>query len=723
MSTDKNPAGDNLQGAVFKSESGITRRSFLIGCGGLAAAGVAGGIIAREIRAVSPEWPALREGDPVPSRPSSGDPPFYRTPFKPSLEERRQAYLEWVTEKPAEEDGLRADLCRMELGSSLTQAKLQQELDKVNSREDTSDFSMQTLIRIYYKHADGDLLTAAQKKSIRQTFLDFKYWLDEPNPTDSKMELWTENHQILVHVAEFLAGQLFPDETFTNNGQSGRWRMQHARAKILRWMNWRMQTGFAEWDSVPYYAHMMGALLNLVDFADDEEISQKAVIMVDIMLLDMAADSFYGHYGTSHGRASGRHVKSAAGDNLVTTQALLWGLGRFQSTDNIASVSFATSERYNLPPVLEKIGQDLPEEMTNYERHSINVNEAEAEKYNLSFDDIEDVPIWWAMHAFTHPKVVDLTVHTANKWDLWHYPDFAPLADLGQILSRLGLLGLGVEWLGPDSNGMVKSQVNKVTYRTPDYMLSCAQDYRKGEKGYQHHIWQATLDPYAVVFVTNPGSLREGGRPGYWASQGRFPRAVQDRNVLISIYDIDRIPNLLEGIGAEDTGLFAFTHAYFPRWAFDEIKEFPANGEGNWILGRRNKGYIALYSHSPYEWQTKGPDADQELIVLGRQNVWICHLGREGVDGSFEEFSDSIAGALVEVNGLKINYESPGTGLYQVGWEGPFIIDGKEIPLRNYPRFNNPYCHTEYGQTAFTVSHGDHELELDFETNRRVIKG
>ena len=38
-----------------------------------------------------------------------------------------------------------------------------------------------------------------------------------------------------------------------------------------------------------------------------------------------------------------------------------------------------------------------------------------------------------------------------------------------------------------------REQVNITTYRTPDYMLSCAQDYRPGYGGDQQHIWQATL--------------------------------------------------------------------------------------------------------------------------------------------------------------------------------------------------------------------------------------
>ena len=89
------------------------------------------------------------------------------------------------------------------------------------------------------------------------------------------------------------------------------------------------------------------------------------------------------------------------------------------------------------------------------------------------------------------------------------------------------------------------SEVNKLTYRTPDYMLANAQDYRPGEKGYQQHIWQATLAPYAVVFATNPDAMEEtdNRRPSYWASHGRLPRTAQHQNVLIALHDIDRHPS------------------------------------------------------------------------------------------------------------------------------------------------------------------------------------
>lgn len=87
-------------------------------------------------------------------------------------------------------------------------------------------------------------------------------------------------------------------------------------------------------------------------------------------------------------------------------------------------------------------------------------------------------------------------------------PDFQALKDITKILLNTGTAALASQLLDPDPNGILMSEVNKITYRTPDYMLSSAQNFRPGEKGYQQHIWQATLGSYAVVFTNNPDSLR-----------------------------------------------------------------------------------------------------------------------------------------------------------------------------------------------------------------------
>ncbi len=68
--------------------------------------------------------------------------------------------------------------------------------------------------------------------------------------------------------------------------------MDHARPLIDRWIDFHSRTGFAEWDSVNYYPCNLAALLNLVDFAADEVLSTRAAMLVDLLLFDLAVDSF-----------------------------------------------------------------------------------------------------------------------------------------------------------------------------------------------------------------------------------------------------------------------------------------------------------------------------------------------------------------------------------------------------------------------------------------------
>ncbi|MFO7797370.1 MAG: hypothetical protein R6W84_14600 [Promethearchaeia archaeon] len=55
----------------------------------------------------------------------------------------------------------------------------------------------------------------------------------------------------------------------------------------------------------------------------------------------------------------------------------------------------------------------------------------------------------------------------------------------------------------------------------------------------------------------------------------------------------------------------SYTHAYFPRWAFNEWDRI-----GNWVFGRRNDSFIALYSYNPIEWKNY-----YELKAEGKKNL------------------------------------------------------------------------------------------------------
>lgn len=114
-------------------------------------------------------------------------------------------------------------------GESYDLSTLHQQFDLIERRGDTADFRLQSLTRLVYDFADS--LSPQDLQRIKNAFLGFKYWMDQPG-RDS-MCYWSENHQILFSTAEYLAGQRWPGETFTNDGKTGAEHRDMARRRVL----------------------------------------------------------------------------------------------------------------------------------------------------------------------------------------------------------------------------------------------------------------------------------------------------------------------------------------------------------------------------------------------------------------------------------------------------------------------------------------------------------
>jgi len=633
-------------------------------------------------------------------------------PFAHDFETRRQALLEHVRRNPAP-GNLKApyyELARLAAGGTPHEGILHATLDYIDQRKDCADFVLHSILRLLYQFDDSPRWSKDLLARARQTVSSFKYWPDEPG-VDS-MCTWTENHQILFASAAYLAGQMFPDTVFTNSGQTGRQKMDVNRGRILRWLHLRFRTGFSEWLSHVYYDEDLTALLSLVDFCEDEEIRQRAAMVIDLLLVDMALSSFRGTFGSTHGRSYENTKKWAAEESTTDTQKLLFGMGVFSGYDNMSAISFALSERYCMPQVIEVIANDAGRaEMINRQRMGIRL--AEAERWGLGFRDFEDGMVFLSLEAYAHPRTINLVMRMFDAFNWWENEFFTmskAQRRLIDTLRSLRLLPLLARIAEKDITRSTREEVHTYTYRTPDYMLSSAQDYRPGYGGAQQHIWQATLGPNAVCFTTHPAP-RAGRPPGYWTGSGTLPRVAQIKNVVIAIYNVDPRPGLYL------TNRLLFTHAWLPRDQFDEIIE-----QDNWVFARKGDGYLALTAQHPYHWQTEpGQDQQREVIVPGKQNVWVCEMGSRAADGEFAAFIGRICQAPLSFDRLRVSYQSPSRGLLEFGWRGPLRQDGQIVPLDNYPRYDNPYLRVNFPAGEIHVRHGEHWLRLNWSDAEREV--
>jgi len=102
-----------------------------------------------------------------------------------------------------------------------------------------------------------------------------------------------------------------------------------------------------------------------------------------------------------------------------------------------------------------------------------------------------------------------------------------------------------------------------------------------------------------------------------------------------------------------------------------------------------------------------------ERIADGSRAVWICELGSRKTWGTFKEFVARIAESEATGDINQARYVSPSLGLVEFGWDRTFEVNGKAIALRDYPRFDNPWCRADFGETRYVIRKGQEALELD----------
>jgi len=618
---------------------------------------------------------------------------------------RRQELIERYATGPARDAYV--ELVRLATNRTPDEAAIQSALFRMDQRLDCADFGMHAILRLLYWHGNSSKVSPELLARARQSVLKFKYWPDEPG-TDS-MCTWSENHHILFSSGGYLAGQLYPDAVFTNSGLTGAQLMAKQRPRVLRWLDLRYRTGFSEWLSNVYYDEDLAALLSLVDLCADKEIALRATMVTDLLLLDVALNSYRGVFGSTHGRSYEEHKKWAARDSTKDVEWLLFGMGA-PGSGSMSATCLALSKHYTMPQVIYEIANDVKRpQMVNRQRMGIKLEEAA--RWGLGFTELEDGMVWLSLEAYTHPLTIELFVRMLDAYHWWDNSFFAPFASQRAVLEQAraaGMLPTLAKTYEHDICRNLRDEVNIYTYKTPDFMLSSAQDYRVGYGGDQQHIWQATLGPNAVCFTTHP-ARRDAESPNYWTGSGWLPRVAQRENVAIVVYNaIDQpalyLPHSLD-----------FTHAWLPRDQFDEVVE-----QGGWVFARRGDGYLALRSQHPYQWQTAaGEDQNREMIVPGRQNIYICELGARPQFGTFQNFMKKIGAASVEFGDLTVTYDSPSQGRLQLGWSGDFTRDGKAIQLGGYPRYGNPYADAGFPGGTVTLKHKGQQLHLDWETLSR----
>jgi len=292
------------------------------------------------------------------------------------IDERRRLTLEHYANSP--ETGDRNDIwmqvARYALGQydHADEKVIRWTCEFIAARNDCADFVIQGILRLMFWEREQRRLSPEINALMKDTVLGFKYWVDERG--DTVMYMGSENHRLLFHVGEWMAGLLFPTEEFTNSRQNGLYHSHKAWGYITEWLRQRGRFGFDEWHSNSYFPICIAPLLNVYDFATIEgqyKLRQMTSAVLDEMFFNLAADSYQGVWGTTHGRSYGIYVKYPDFEGTAALAWLLFGNSSLTTgTSGMAPVCLATST-YKTPKVIYDMAIDNTSVIEAKERHGI----------------------------------------------------------------------------------------------------------------------------------------------------------------------------------------------------------------------------------------------------------------------------------------------------------------------------------------------------------------
>jgi hypothetical protein len=616
--------------------------------------------------------------------------------------------------------------------------------ERIDSMVDTTDFDLLYLMNLWYGYRDD--LAPTLRAEIEKRIRGFKYWYTEPTPAgliDNKY-YWSENHRIIFHTLEYLAGQAFPDARFDNDGRTGVEHRAHAKRLIDDWLAEKARFGLTEWHSDVYYQKDVTPLLSLVEWADDEELVERAAMLLDVVLFDVALHLQHGNSGGNRGRSYMKDKSTALDQDVFGLSKLLFDdtTAPYQSGSDAGATLLARARKYRLPEVIRRVAVS---DETGVDRERMGValdpfapvEDDPAAPYGYEFDDPDNLAFWWDRSAFATWQVVPLTLETTERYDLWETELFKPFVALRDITDNDPEVAKPlVHSLAHMVSFGLLSEINSYTWRAPDVMLSTAQDYRKGSFGEQYHAWQATLDENALVFTTHPKNEPEVGTrwpdsDGYWTGTGSMPRSAQHGVAGIHIY----APQFASPAGPplDAFAYLPYTHAYFPQEHFDEVVT-----EAGWTFGRKGDGYVALWSWRPVRWRahdpaqvfTHGLTQPFDLVADGgADNVWVVEVGDAARWRTFEAFRAAVRAASVQVTdlgtaaglskGFSVRYDSPTEGAMAFAWDGGLMVKGDEVAIADYPRYDNRWAKTAFEAEVIEMRDGDASLRLDFGAGTR----
>ncbi len=602
---------------------------------------------------------------------------------------------------------------------------LSKQTEYMNKRFDCADFRAQMLFKIYKDCP----LNEKCKTLIKEAFLNFKYFMDEPG--DDSMCYWSENHQILFAVSEYLAGQEWLGEIFTNDGKTGAEHMQKAKKRIDAWMKQRFDYGFSEYLSNNYLAEDIAPMANFIAYSMDKKAVEQMKIIVDILWLDVALNSVNNRFVTVSSRMYGNNkAANCIGNSIQSAMNIQWGSEAAEKKPNYIILCFTDAVEkglYTLPEAIKDIARSKE---TFVSKMSCGLSPDDMVNEKLVGQSDSQIMAQMGAETFTNPQVICNTLEYIRKNRLYTNKFLSYFRFLNlTVLKRINWQKIADKYnIMP--HGIALGRGNVYTYRNAHYSMSTDICKDVWLCGAQDHVWTANIAEELTLFTTHPagdGNGKYGASPGYWVGNGRRPMSVQHENVNITVYKLPQKKRLGESAVCD------ITHAYVPRDLYDEF-EF----DGNTVFARKNGVFVALISDGSLNYKPYNPDSANGLLKGrslpdnsslengfdlcrkgGEYHSYVTELSDSDAE-TFEEFKQRIKHNRIVFGSGCVCYKT-NCGEISVSYDGKFTVNGKTAQTK-FDRYDSIFCKAKRKDKTIRINSLSHSLTLDLSQGTRISK-
>ncbi|HIY57035.1 MAG TPA: hypothetical protein H9829_02375 [Candidatus Tetragenococcus pullicola] len=196
----------------------------------------------------------------------------------------------------------------------------------IQKRGDCADFMLAPLLSFTVTHRNDQELSIFLEQ-MKDLAIHFRYWIDEPGK--DVMWYFSENHSLLFHICQYLAGYLYPEDVFEVSQRQGEIQYEIGKKRLLSWFEHFESYGFSEWNSTTYLPIDLIGFFSLYNAAPDKEIRDKAKHALDFTFKIMAVNFHSGTLSSTFGRTYEHDLKAMRIGEISNILAVAWNKGNF----------------------------------------------------------------------------------------------------------------------------------------------------------------------------------------------------------------------------------------------------------------------------------------------------------------------------------------------------------------------------------------------------------